>query len=193
MFYKIVNILFRVVFMILYRPKIIGRNNIPKSGRVVIAGNHTNNLDSVMMGSFSNRKYHFLAKKELFVGIMKPILKWLGSISVDRSIKDKNALKEAIDVLNHDEVVALFPEGTINRTDDTIMKFKIGAVKMAHDTNSLIVPFIITGKYKLFGIGDRVKLEYLEPIKVGDDLDFENNRLMDIIKNKLEEENEKSK
>jgi 1-acyl-sn-glycerol-3-phosphate acyltransferase len=124
---------------------------------------------------------------------MKPIMIWLGSISVDRSIKDKNALSEAIDVLNKDEVIAIFPEGTINRTDDTIMNFKIGAVKMAHDTDSLIVPFIITGKYRLFGIGNRIRLEYLEPIRISDDLDYENNRLMNIIKNKLEEENEKSK
>ena len=184
MFYKFIKLIFRIVFTIIFRPKIIGKNNIPKTGRVVVAGNHTNNLDPVMIGSYSSRKYHFLAKKELFVGIMIPILKWFGTISVDRSIKDKNALQEAIDVLNNNEVVAIFPEGTINRTEDTIMKFKIGAVKMAHDTNTKIIPFVIKGKYKLFR--RKVRIRFFEPYEVkSDDLDKENKKFMKYISEKL--------
>ena len=54
---------------------------------------------------------------------------------------------EEIDTLKEDKVIGIFPEGTINRTDDIIMPFKIGAVKMAYETNSEIVPFAITGDF----------------------------------------------
>ena len=56
---------------------------------------------------------------------------------------------------------------------------------MSHDTNSKIVPFIITGKYRI--IGRSVRIEFLKPISIGKDLSKENDRLMDIVKNKLEE------
>ena len=192
-FYKVVRPFVSFIIKLLFHPKVVGLNNIPKTGRVVLAGNHTKWLDPFALGAIQKRQIHFLAKEELFHGITRFIVKGFGCVPVNRKIHDKNALSSAEDFLNKDLCIGIFPEGTINRTDETIMKFKIGAVKTAHDTNSLIVPFIITGKYKLFGIGGRVRLEYLEPIKVGDDLDYENNRLMDIIKNKLEEENEKSK
>ena len=79
----------------------------------------------------------------------------------------------------------VFPEGTINRTNDIIMPFKIGAVKMASDTNSLIVPFIITGKYKI--LHNNLKIEFLKGYKISNkEIEKENKILMDIVKQKLE-------
>ena len=65
------------------------------------------------------------------------------------------------------------------------MPFKIGTVKMAYETNSLIVPFVITGKYKVFG--KSITVEFLKPISVSSDLDKSNKKLMKIIENKLKE------
>ena len=191
LFYKIMAILDKIVFTILFRPKIVGKENIPKEGRCVVAGNHTKFLDPVMMIAYSKRQLHFLAKKELFDGLIGWYYKKMGCISVNRKIKDKNVLINANSVLDDGGVVALFPEGTINKTKDTIMKFKIGAVKMAHDSDSLIVPFVISGKYRLFGIGSRIRLEYLKPVRVGDDLNKSNEELMNLIKDRLEDLNEK--
>ena len=99
----------------------------------------------------------------------------MGIIPVNRKIHDKNALNSAIEVLNEDKVIGIFPEGTFNRTNNLILPFKIGAVKMAHDTNSKIIPFIITGKYRIFRKG--ITIKFLESINIGNDLDKENNRL----------------
>ena len=191
LYYKMTSLLYRLFMVIFIRPKVIGRDNIPKNGRVIIAGNHTSNFDPLLMIAYSKRQFCFLAKKELFKGVLKPGMIAMGCIPVDRSVHDKNVLINANKVLEKDGVIAIYPEGTINRTEDTIMKFKIGAVKLAHDNNSMIVPFTITGKYRLFGIGGRVRLEYLEPISVEDDLDKANEKLMSIIKNRLEELDEK--
>ena len=175
---------------IFLRPKVIGIDNIPKKGSVVLAGNHTNNLDSVMLVGINKRVVHFLAKDSLLKGWKKIIFKGMGIIPVNRNIHDKEALNMAIEALREDKLIGIFPEGTINRTDDIILPFKYGAVKMASITNSLIVPFVITGSYKLFN--NNLKIEFLKPIKVEkeDGLTTYNNELMNIISDKLRKERE---
>ena len=186
MFYKIVRPIALVLIKILFHPKVKGLENIPKTGRIVLAGNHTRFLDPVMLVGVVKRPIHFLAKKELFDGALSFLVKGMGCVPVNRKIHDKNALVSAIDYLNKDLCVGIFPEGTVNRTTDkVILPFKIGAVKMASETNSKIVPFVITGKYRI--IGKRVTLEFLKPISVSKDLDKSNDKLMNIIESKLKE------
>ena len=184
-FYKIIRPLVFFIVKVFFHPKVKGLENIPKTGGVVLAGNHTKWLDPVMLVGLVKRQVHFLAKKELFEGILCSFVKGMGCVSVNRKTHDKNALIEAENYLNKGLCVGIFPEGTINRTKDVIMPFKIGAVKMSHDTNSLLVPFIITGKYRI--IGKSVCIEFLKPIKIGDNLDDENQKLMDIVESKLKE------
>lgn len=181
--YKVVRPIVNLLVKILYRPTIIGIENIPKNGRILLAGNHTKWLDPVMLVGIVKRQIHFLAKDELFHGITKPIVQGMGCVPVNRRIHDHNALQGAIDFLNKDLCVGIFPEGTINRTDDVIMPFKMGAVKACSQTNTNLVPFVITGEYKLFK--KTIKIEFLKPIKIGKELEKENNKLMDIVSKKL--------
>lgn len=184
--YRIVRPIVTFLVHIVFRPTYIGLENIPKSGRIVLAGTHTNDFDSPLLMSCTKRVIHFLAKESLTKGILGPAFKALGLIPVNRSIHDKGALKSAINTLEEDKVIGIFPEGTINRTDDLIMPFKIGAVKMSKETNTKIVPFVITGKYKVFK--KSVTIEFLKPIEIkSDNLTKENERLMNLIRKKLEE------
>ena len=90
-------------------------------------------------------------------------------------------------VLCSGKTIGIFPEGTINRGDGIILPFKIGCVKMAFDTKSQVVPFVIKGKYNIFG--KSVSIKFLEPFTPSDDnLDYENNKFMDLIKNELKKE-----
>ena len=177
--YKVVRLLIYLLVKILFHPK---------EGRIVLAGNHTKWKDPVALVVIVKRQIHFLAKEELFHGITKPIMKAMGAIPVNRKIHDKDSLIKAKECLNNDLCVGIFPEGTVNRTlDKVILPFKIGAVKMSLDTNSKIVPFTISGKYKIFG--KSVEIEFLKPINVDNDLDKSNKKLMDIIENNLKEKN----
>ena len=178
-FYKITRPIL-AIFIKLYRPTIIGKEFIPKEGRVILAGNHTSYLDPLLVAYGTKRCVHYFAKDSLYKGIKKPIFKGLGIIPVNRKIKDKNSLYKGIDVLNNDLVVGIFPEGTINKTDDIVMNFKFGAVKMAYETNSKIVPFSITHKYKF--LKKSVKIEYGKPYNVSSDLKMENDILMKKVK-----------
>lgn len=191
MFYKIVKPPVTLLFKLLFRPKIIGVDNIPNEGRILLAGNHTKWLDPVLLVVATKRQVHFLAKEELFHGITHFIVKGMGCVPVNRKIHDKNALESTYEFLEKELCIGIFPEGTINRTDDTILPFKMGAVKACSKTNTKLVPFIITGKYKLFRKG--VMVEFLKPIKIGNNLEKENQRLMDIVSKKLEEGNKSVK
>ena len=185
--YRILRPLIWILMRIVFRPKYIGLENIPKSGRVILAGNHTSFYDCVLIISTTNRTIHFLAKDSLMKGFKKILFGNMGIIPVNRAIHDKNALNDAIDALNKDEVIGIFPEGTINRTKDIIMPFKMGAVKMSSATDANIVPFTITGGYKVFG-PQRPTIEFYKPIKATHkDLNKDNEKLMDIISKNLEE------
>lgn len=178
--YNIIKMVGRPIYKILYRPRYIGVNNIPKKGAVILAGNHTSQLDAAMMVGSPNRLVHMLAKKELFnTKIKNWYFRSMACIPVDRKIHDDNAKNEAIDILKNGGAIGLFPEGTVNRTNKTIMPFKYGAVSFAKKTNAYLVPFAITGKYKLFK--KSVKITYGKPYKVTDDLEKENQKLMDIV------------
>ena len=184
LFYKIIRPILWFLFKIVYTPKVVGKKNIPTSGRVVLAGNHTSNLDAVLLITSTKRNIHFLAKDELFHGFKKVIFNNLGLIPVNRKIHDHNALDSAIKYLEHDLVIGIFPEGTTRKGDNYLKPFKFGAVKMANVTNSQIVPFVITGKYRLFS--RTLKIEFLEPINISDNLEKENEKLYNIINEKVD-------
>lgn len=182
--YIIVRPIVACLFKLLYHPKIIGKENILSSGGIILAGNHTSILDCLLLMSSTKREIHFLAKKELFTGIKGIFFSNMGLIPVDRSKKNPEAIRSANNYLNNDEIVLVFPEGTTEKGRG-LMEFKMGAVKMASDTNSKIIPFAIKGKYKIFGPG--VNIKFLEPIEINNDLESENKRLREIIKLTLKE------
>ena len=180
-FYKMMKVLFYIpMCKILFNIEIVGDENIPKEGRVILAGNHTKWLDPVMLVLLTKRQLHFLAKEELFHGITKHFIIGMGCIPVNRKIHDKDALESAYKTLEIDNAIAIFPEGTINKTDDVIMPFKMGAVKMSEKTNSPIIPFGITGKYKMFK-RKCVRIEFFKPIYVKDDLEKANKTLESVV------------
>ncbi len=189
--YKFIRFIGRPIVKLIYRAEYIDRDNIPTKGSVILAGNHTNNRDALLMIAGPNRIVHTLAKKELFNNKFKnAFFRSMGCIPVDRSIHDENAKSEAIKVLNDGHVIGIFPEGTTNKTDKELLPFKYGAVSFAKKTNSLIVPFAIIGKYKIFR--KSIKIKYGKPYKLeSDNLEIENKILMDkVLKLKGSKEND---
>ena len=118
-----------------------------------------------------------MAKKELLEGVKGLFFSKFGLIPVDRKNKDHKALETSYNYLNNEKIIGIFPEGTIGKNG--ILPFKMGAVKMANKTNSKIIPFVITGKYKPFK--NKLTIEFKKPIEISDDLEKENDRLRNII------------
>lgn len=138
------------------KPTIIHKENIPKEG-FLYAGTHVSYFDAFEVGYSTFRCVHFMAKKELFKGIfLNKFFRFLGLIPVDRKNKNPEAKAEAIKKLKNDNIVCIFPEGTINKTDEYILPFKYGAVSIAYKACKPIVPFAIVGKPKIFNYHTKV-------------------------------------
>ena len=181
---KILRPLIKFVSKFILRAEFNGLENIPNNGGVILAGTHTHIFDCLLLISASKRIPHFIVKKELY---NKKIGAWFfgnaGTIPVDRSKKNPDAMKYAKKELNNGKVIAIFPEGTINKTKDNIMPFKYGAVKLSVDTNSPLVPFVIFGKYKF--LKKSVSITFLKPLKISNDVDKYNKMLMNIINDEI--------
>lgn len=147
--YRILRPILTFLIKIIFRPVIIGKENIPQKGRMVLAGNHTNILDPVLLLASTKRTVHFLAKIELVNGPFGFIFKHMGIIPVNRQIKDKTVMPTAIKGLEQNKIIGVFPEGTTEKGRG-LLPFKTGAVRMAQSANSQILPFAIIGKYRIF-------------------------------------------
>ena len=183
--YRTLKFIVKPFFMLIHGTKYVGLDNIPKTGPVILAGNHTGNTDALLMLGGPKRIVHMMAKKELFkTKFTNAFFRSMACISVDRSIHDENAKSEAIKVRNDGGLIGIFPEGTVNKTNDIIMPFKYGAVSFAKKTNAYIVPFSITGSYSIFK--RNIKLTYGKPYKVTGDLEVENEKLMKKVTNLIQ-------
>ena len=175
--YKLFKLILGPIFKFYYNPKVIGKENIPKNGSIVVVGNHIHIMDQCVPILSTKRVINYMAKKEYFDNKKVAwFFKSAGCISVDRSKKDENAVNSALDVLNNGGAIGLFPEGTRNKTKDLLLPFKFGAVSMASKTDSYLVPFGISGEYKFRS--KNLVVRFGKPFKVKDgDLESANKKL----------------
>ena len=111
---RIIKVLGGPIFKLYYRPTVIGKENIPTDGSMLVVGNHVHILDQCLAIIATKRPLHYMAKKEYFDGKFAWFFKFAGCIPVNRQIKDEAAKGAALEVLKHDYALGLFPEGTRN-------------------------------------------------------------------------------
>lgn len=182
-FYKRVVKIVGYVFDKLYRPVVVGQDLIPTEGPYIIVGNHTSMLDIPFVSSTLGGNPRFMAKSELFkTKFTKYFFTRLGTIPVNRNIVDVNAMKVSIKVLRNNEILVLFPEGTRSKTGE-LLPFKEGATGLASRTNSPILPFGISGKYK---IGGGITITFGEPL-IFEDKKIDQTVATEHLKNKVKE------
>lgn len=178
--YRIFRGLLGWLFKLWYRPKIYGKENIPKEGAIIVAANHKHLYDQFGPILSTKRVIHYMAKKEYFDSKFAWFFKMSGCISVDRSKKDNEAVSKALEVLNYGGAIGIFPEGTRNKTDDFMLPFKFGPVSMASKTDAYLVPVGISGDYKFRGKNLRFYIG--KPFKVSKmTLEEANKKLFDEI------------
>lgn len=162
--YKFLKSIYSKLLKILYKPTAYGVKNIPEEGPIIFVGNHRHAFDPIVVMTHTNRIVHYMAKESLFKGIHGKIFENMGLIKVYRNKSNPMAVTEAEEILQKGGSVGIFPEGTRNRTSQELLKFRHGAVAIAKETNSKIIPFAIRGKYRLFRKG--LTIEFGKPIDV---------------------------
>ncbi|MBY9081634.1 1-acyl-sn-glycerol-3-phosphate acyltransferase [Paenibacillus sp. HN-1] len=159
MIYVICRGLLRLIYAILFPLKIVGRENVPDEGGVLLCGNHTSNLDPMTMGIMLKRKVNYMAKAELFkVPVLGWLVRQLGAFPVKRGGVSKESIKTALNLLRGGQVMGIFPEGTRNNDSGIAKK---GAATFALRSGAAVVPAAIIGSYKPFR---RMTVVYGAPI-----------------------------
>ncbi|MFI6349255.1 lysophospholipid acyltransferase family protein [Streptomyces sp. NPDC050560] len=127
----------------LWRPRVLGAWQLPAAGPLIIAVNHSHNIDGPMVMGTAPRPVHFLIKKEAFVGPLGPFLDGIGQLSVDREGTDRGAVTRALGVLADGGVLGIFPEGT--RGEGDFASLRAGLTYFAVRSGAPIVPVAVLG------------------------------------------------
>ncbi|UCZ55284.1 1-acyl-sn-glycerol-3-phosphate acyltransferase [Bacillus shivajii] len=146
-----------------YRVEIVGRENIPNEGGVLLCSNHIHLLDPPLVGAFLKRNVRYMAKAELFeLPVLKSLLPKLGAFPIRRGGSDRQALRTGLSLLKEEEMVGIFPEGTRSKSGE-LGKGLTGVGFFALRSNSYVVPCAIVDEYKLF---KRIKVVYGPPVNM---------------------------
>jgi 1-acyl-sn-glycerol-3-phosphate acyltransferase len=139
----------RVIVRLLVRLEVVGTERVPAEGPVVLICNHSHIVDPPLLGSFSPRYVHTMAKRELFE---TPLIGWIfwavGAFPVRRFSGDLGALRVARNYLRDGGVVLMYPEGTRNHGNGLIPALP-GAAMVAILANAPVVPVAIEGSHAI--------------------------------------------
>jgi acyl-[acyl-carrier-protein]-phospholipid O-acyltransferase/long-chain-fatty-acid--[acyl-carrier-protein] ligase len=129
-----------------YKISVLGLENLPSQGGVLLLGNHVSFLDWAIVGIASPRKVRFVMHREYY---NRWYLKWfldlVGCIPISPGRSEK-ALSTVSESLNRGQVVCLFPEGALTHNGQ-LGKFKRGFEIAARNTAAVIIPFYIQGMW----------------------------------------------
>lgn len=149
-FYDFAKRIVQGYFLLFFRYKVKGIENIPQEGSALLCANHISNRDPLLVGVASSRKVHFMAKQELFrIPILKQLLPHVGAFPVNRETVGASTIKTTLKLLKSGHVIGIFPEGHRSKTED-LQEMKAGAAFFALKSRSMLVPVGIIGPYRLF-------------------------------------------
>lgn len=155
MFYWLVKTVSQLIFKLLFRAEVIGAENLPSQGAVILAANHMSNFDPPFLGCFMSRPVCYMAKTELFKNpIFGAAIRACHAFPVKRGAADRGAIKAALTALEAGKCLGLFPEGTRSRTGE-IKKAEAGLGLIAAMSKAAVVPAAIIGTHKIFSTDEK--------------------------------------
>ncbi|MFQ6007981.1 MAG: lysophospholipid acyltransferase family protein [Candidatus Zixiibacteriota bacterium] len=163
-------LLIRLVTKALFRIRVSGVENIPKTGGFIVAANHISYFDPPLIGCWVPREMYYFAKQELFKSrLFGALLQRVNARPVKRGAIDRQALKTAVDAIARGYGLAIFPEGTRSGGGDFLSP-KPGVGMIAREAKCPIVPCYVHGTNKLSKClwgRQRLSITFGEPLTPG--------------------------
>ena len=167
------------VARVVFRPEIVGRENIPATGRVILASNHLSFIDSIVIPLVATRRVQFLAKSTYFTGtgftgwVSRTFFTAIGAIGVERGAGQ--AAQVALDagraVLDAEGAFAIYPEGT-RSLDGRLYKGRTGVAWLALTTGAVVVPVGLIGTQEIQPVGTKLPRIRKVTVAFGEPLDL---------------------
>ncbi|MFI6831403.1 MULTISPECIES: lysophospholipid acyltransferase family protein [unclassified Kribbella] len=163
----------------IFRPIVVGAENIPDLGPAIIASNHLSYSDWIFMPLVLRRRVTFVAKSDYFTGagikgrFQRGFFKGTGQVPIDRSggSASEGAMRAGMKVLERGEVFGIYPEGTRSH-DGRLYKGRTGVARLALEAKVPVIPCGVIGTDVVAPPG-KVVASFASPtIKFGHPLDF---------------------
>ena len=169
-----------------YRPWIVGDENIPESGPVIIASNHLSFVDSIFLPLLVDRHIVFLAKSEYFTGtglkgaLSRFFFSGVGQVPIDRSggKASEAALQAGLGVLAQGRQLGIYPEGT-RSPDGRLYRGRTGIARMVLESGATVLPVAMIDTDKVLLEGSVFPKLRKVGVVIGEPLDFSRFRGME--------------
>ena len=159
--YSIFRFTCNIIVHLVFKIQVEGAEKFPKDGPVIVYSNHNNNWDPFIIACHVKRPVHFMAKAELFKNpVLAFFLRQINAFPVNRGTADRKAIKKALQVLEENKVLGIFPEGTRNDSGHLLDPEPGIALLTVKSNDTTLVPLAIKGNYKPFS---RIDLIFGEP------------------------------
>jgi 1-acyl-sn-glycerol-3-phosphate acyltransferase len=150
-----------------------GGENLPKSGKIIVASNHVSYLDVLFLSHFlfrNGRAPRYIGKEGVFkVPVIGKIILAAGMVPVARESKDASkALDHAVRLLNVGHCIGVYPEGTLTRDPEGWpMVAKTGLARLAIATQTPVIPIAQWGSQIVMPTYEKkIKFFPRTPIKI---------------------------
>lgn len=161
-----------------YRPRVTGKHNVPKTGRVIFASNHLSFIDSIAIPVCAPRRVQFLAKSSYFTGrglkgfIVRTFFSSIGAVGVERGAGQaaQAALDKGKAILESESAFAIYPEGT-RSLDGRLYRGRTGVAWLALTTGAVVVPVGLCGTDEMMPVGATVPRRAKVTVAFGEAID----------------------
>jgi 1-acyl-sn-glycerol-3-phosphate acyltransferase len=169
---------------LIWRPWMVGAENIPDDRPAILASNHLSFCDSFFLPLLAPRKVTFLAKAEYFTTpglkgfLSRLFFSGVGQVPIDRDDRDaaRAALNTGVRVLrggaHHNNLLGIYPEGT-RSPDGRLYRGKTGVARLALESGAVVIPVAMVNTAIIQPPGRLIpKLRPRPGVHVGKPLDF---------------------
>lgn len=153
--YYVAGTLLRLFYWLYGRWTIVGLENVPRTGAVLLAGNHVSLLDPPMVGGalFGYRRVRFMAKIELWnTKVGHYVMDRVMSFPVKRGTADRPTIRRTLQWLSEGDAIAIFPEGERSE-DGTLQPAQPGIALLVQKSGVPVIPVAIVGTYEMWPKG----------------------------------------
>lgn len=167
--YSLVRVVTSLYAWTFFRTTTIDARNIPTSGPLICAPNHSSNIDHFFLGAATRRKVQFMAKSQLFKGPQTFMYRHGGVFPIQRGKRDEQSFEVAKAILAREGTICIYSEGGRSRTGKLADKPKAGIGRMALETGATVLPIAIHGSARVRNWKrlqfPKVTVQYGEPLR----------------------------
>ena len=170
--YRIAWLTFRTLYATYFLWRVLGAENVPATGGVIIASNHASFLDPPLVGSGLSRDINYLGRESLFrFPVIGALIRSWNAVPVDRDGGGAKGLKIILDRLLAGNGIILFPEGTRTR-DGRLQPARSGIGLTVIKSTAPVVPVRVFGTFEAYGRHLIFPRPYRLTVKYGRPMNF---------------------